>query len=262
MLGVVLHIQVARELAANCSDECVDWPVALGGECLARAIDIDVRRDFGIACGRIAAQFVADQVVVGYCWQVLVGERFPHFDWADFAARVLGEMLNVLRELDLQTARQVEAVLGLHDVRNTTLARLAVDADNRFVGATNMFRVERQIGNAPLVVILGECFEAFLDGVLMAARKCGVDQVANIRMALWHGKTVAIFGIASQCVDVGDVQFGVDAVDEQVHCQRDDVDIARALAVAEESSFNAIGTGHHAKLGCSNCTAAVVVGVK
>jgi hypothetical protein len=71
-------------------------PVALGGECLARAIDINVRRDFGIAGGRVAAKFVADQVVVGYCWQVLVGKRFPHFDWADFAARVFGEMLNVL----------------------------------------------------------------------------------------------------------------------------------------------------------------------
>ena len=55
VLGVVLHIQVARELAANCSDECVDWTVALGVECLSRAIDIDVRRDFGITCGRIAA---------------------------------------------------------------------------------------------------------------------------------------------------------------------------------------------------------------
>ena len=68
-------------------------------------------------------------------------------------------------------------------------------------------------------------------------------------MARCTGQAVAVLGDAAQRVDVGDVELGVDAVDEQVHRQVDDVDVAGALAVAEQRALDAVGAGHHAELG-------------
>ena len=41
-------------------------------------------------------------------------------------------------ELDLESAGQIEAVLGLHDVGDAALAGLAVDADDGLVGAADV----------------------------------------------------------------------------------------------------------------------------
>ncbi len=150
----------------------------------------------------------------------------------------------------------------LHDVRNATLARLAVNANHRLVVAANMLWVEWQIGNTPLVVVIGKRLKAFFDCILVAARKCGVHQVANVWLAFGNRQTIAIFGIATQCIDVGDIEFGINTIDEQVHCQRNQVDIARALTVAEQRSFNTISASHHTKLGCSNCATTVVMWVQ
>jgi hypothetical protein len=80
-------------------------------------------------------------------------------------------------------------------------------------------------------------------------------------MTLGNWKTVAIFGIATQCVDVGDVEFWVDTIHEQVHCQVDDVDVAGALTIAEQCAFDSVGSCKYAKFGCCNGTSSVVVRV-
>ena len=61
-----------------------------------------------------------------------------------------GYGLDGFGELDLQSAGQVEAMLGLHYVGNPALARLAVDTDDRLVGPAGVFGVDRQIGDLPL----------------------------------------------------------------------------------------------------------------
>ena len=55
---------------------------------------------------------------------------------------------------------------------------------------------------------------------------------------------------------------GIDAVGEQVHRHVDDVDVAGALAVAEQRALDAVGAGHHAELGGGDGAAAVVVRVQ
>ena len=170
--------------------------------------------------------------------------------------------LDRLRELDLQAPRQVEAVLVLHHVGDAALARLAVDADDGLVGAADVLRVDRQVRHPPLVVVVGQRVEALLDRVLVAAAERGVDEVAGVRMARWHRQAVAVLGDAAQRVDVGDVELGIDAVAEQVHRQVDDVDVAGALAVAEQRALDAVGAGHHAELGGGDTAAAVVVRVQ
>ena len=153
-------------------------------------------------------------------------------------------------------------MLSFHYVGHTTLARLAVDSDDCFVGAPHMLGVKRQVRHFPLLVVLCQCIETFFDCILMAAGKRGVHQVACVGLPFGHGQTVAVFGIAPQSVDVAEVKHRVDAVDEQVHRQGDHVDVACAFAVAKQRAFHAISTGHDAKLGGSHGTAAIVVRVQ
>ena len=56
-----------------------------------------------------------------------------------------------------------------------------------------------------------------------------------------------------------EVEPGVDALGEQVQRQRDQVDVAGALAVAEERALDALGAGHQAELGRRDRGPAIVV---
>ena len=190
---------------------------------------------------------------------------------ADLGAGVLGDGLDALGELDLQPTGQGEAVLGLHDVGHAALARLAVDPDDGLVGAADVGRVDGQVGHVPDLVVVAaagglgvgvERGEALLDGVLVRAGERGVDEVADVGVALVHRQPVAVLGHAAQRVDVADVELGVDALAEQVHGQGDDVDVAGALAVAEQRALDPVGAGQHAQLGRGHRAAAVVVRVQ
>src|SRR3546814_14775953 len=69
------------------------------------------------------------------------------------------------------------------------LAALRIDPDHRFVIAAKVGRVDRQIGHAPVFVILPFArLEAFLDRILMAARKGSEYQFTAIGVALEIGR--------------------------------------------------------------------------
>ena len=71
----------------------------------------------------------------------------------------------------------------------------------------------------------------------------------------------ALVGLAD-AREVGEVEARVDAVRVEVQGDGDDVEVARALAVAEEGALDAVGAGHQAELGRGDARAAVVVGVE
>ena len=96
----------------------------------------------------------------------------------------------------------------------------------------------------------------------MRAAEGGVDEVARPRAALVHGQLVAVLGGAADLVEVAEVDLRVDALREQVDAQRDEVDVAGALAVAEQAALDAVGAGHVAELGGGDRGAAVVVRVQ
>ena len=145
---------------------------------------------------------------------------------------------------------QVEAVLGLHHVGDAALAALAVHPHDRLVGAADVLRVDGQVRHLPLLVVaVAERLEALLDGVLVAAGERRVDEVADVGVPRVHGQAVAVLGHPPQRVDVGDVELGVDALAEQVHGDVDHVDVAGALAVAEERALHAVGAGHDRRTG-------------
>ena len=75
-------------------------------------------------------------------------------------------------------------------------------------------------------------------------------------------QAVAVLGGAAQLVDVADVELRVDAVHEEIHRKRDDVDVAGAFAVPEERALHPVGAGHHTELGSRDGASAIVVRVQ
>src|SRR5665213_683535 len=79
----------------------------------------------------------------------------------------------------------------------------------------------------------GQRLEALLDGVLVRTGEGGVDEVAGIRVPKMHGQLRAVLDRAPDLVDLREIDLRVDALTEQVQAERDEVDVAGALAVPE-----------------------------
>ena len=204
MLNIIFDVEHDTKLAAQRVHERVDWSIADTSQrawlTLNQHLRTDRRRTF-----RVAAHLVAFEFELRFGQQIFALKSRPHHIGRNFGARIFGDVLNRLREFNLQTTRQRKTMLGLHHIRNAALARLTVDANHSLVSATDMFRVDRQIWHGPFVVIFRQRIETFFDCILMTARKRGVNQITRIRLSLGHRQTVAIFGIASQRIDVVDV---------------------------------------------------------
>ena len=103
---------------------------------------------------------------------------------------------------------------------------------------------------------------ALLDRVLVRAREGRVDELACIRVPRVDGQLGAEHRDVADLVDAREVEPRVDALREQVERQRDEVDVARALAVAEEGALDALAAGHQRELGRRHGRAAIVVRVQ
>ncbi len=93
----------------------------------------------------------------------------------------------------------------------------------------------------------------------MRAGKGGEDQIPDIGMARMNGQLVARFGAARGFVDVGEIQGGIDALRVEIERQRHDIDVARALAIAEQGTLDPLGAGHDGELRCRHGGTPVVV---
>src|SRR5690554_8220788 len=95
--------------------------------------------------------------------------------------------------------------LLLQQVGDAALAGLAVDADDRVVAATDIRRVDRQVGDFPdtVGILLGE---ALADRILMRAGEGGMHQIADVRVARMHRQLVALFHDLAYAVDIGEIQ--------------------------------------------------------
>ncbi len=75
-------------------------------------------------------------------------------------SQTIGFLLHHLAELDLHPARQADAVLLLQQVGDAAFAGLTVDANHRLVAATDVSRVDWQVGHFPhaIRILLAEAF--------------------------------------------------------------------------------------------------------
>ena len=92
--------------------------------------------------------------------------------------QVIGHVLDGIAKAFAHFRRKIVAVVLLQNIANAAFARLAVDADDvGFVLAAHIVRIDRQIGNRPLVQpFLFTPLHTFGNGVLMAAGESGEHQ--------------------------------------------------------------------------------------
>ena len=259
MLVVVAHADVNPERLREAVDEGRDRPVADALELVLDAVDehpgdnlfaltarVDVRHELVRSCHR----------------QVVRAEGLDQLRRRQLAAARVGDLLHLLREVDLEAAWQLEVVVGLQDVGDPAFPGLGVDADDRLVGPPHVLRVDRQVRNVP-DLRAGALLRvhALLDRVLVRARERGVDELADVRMPRVDGQLVALLDDRARLVDPRDVEPRLDALREQVERDRDEIDVARPLAVAEQRPLDALGAGHQSELGRGDGGPAVVVRV-
>ncbi|CAM2190320.1 hypothetical protein BC2230_70408 [Burkholderia cepacia] len=78
-------------------------------------------------------------------------------------------------------------------------------------------------------------------------------------MARMHRNLVAAFDDAAHRVDVGEIEARIDALRVEVQRERDEIDVAGTLAVAEQATLDAVGAREQRKFGRRDRRAAVVV---
>ena len=190
-------------------------------------------------------------------------EDAEHFGSTQLLVAVVGDILDLVAQVFAHLGGQVVAVVLLQHKADAALAALAVDADDvGVVGAADVVRVDGDVGAGPAVfAVLLAVGHALGDGVLMAAGEGRKDQLARIGGALVdvHPGHTLIGG--ADVRHVGEIEFGVHAVAVHVHGQSDGIDVAGALAVAEQAALHALCTSQHGQLGTGYAGAAVVVGV-
>src|SRR3546814_2576449 len=74
----------------------------------------------------------------GFGGQILALERVPDILGAELAARLVGERLDDVAEARLHFLGQFQALVLFEHPGDASLARLAVDADHRFVAAAEV----------------------------------------------------------------------------------------------------------------------------
>ena len=125
-----------------------------------------------------------------------------------------------------------------------------------------MLRVDGEVGNLPRVVRVPDLGHALLDGVLVGARESGVDELTGVGVPRVDVHPGGELRRSDDALDVGEVEVGVHPLGEEVHAQRDHVDVPRPLAVPEERPLDSVRSSEEAELSGSDCGPTVVVGVE
>ncbi|OQV66803.1 hypothetical protein AK51_01625 [Serratia nematodiphila DZ0503SBS1] len=120
-------------------------------------------------------------------------------------------------------------------------AGLAVDPDHRLIAATDIGGIERQVWHLPAAILpLPLCGETFLDRILMRTGEGGKHQLAGIRMARMHRQLIALFHHLHHLLQAAEVETRRHALGIEIQRQRDQIDVAGALSVAEQAAFDPI----------------------
>ena len=129
--------------------------------------------------------------------------QFPDPLAGDFFAGLVSLILDNAGKLDLGTARQADMMVCFQQIGRPCLAGLRINPDDGFKGAPDIAWVDGKIGHLPDIGIgVTDGIHTFADGVLMAARKGSMHQLAGIGMAFMDRQLVAEFRCLDQLVDI------------------------------------------------------------
>src|SRR5690625_4275859 len=235
---IVDNIQLQPALSAQRRQHTGDQAVAPTADAPLLAIHAYAPHEGAILSGTPrGGAVIVQQREAPIAQQVGLLESLPDVGGGELPAGLVRDVLYHLAEGDLQGTRQLQSLVLLQYPGYAALAGLAVDPDHGFVGAADVGRIDRQIGDVPEVVVtLLARRETLLDGVLVGAGEGGEDQVARVGVAGVHRDLIAVLHGLHYRLDIGKIETRVNALAVEVQRQRNQVDVTRALAVAEEAA--------------------------
>src|ERR1700688_2342214 len=142
MLVIIVDGEIDGNLAAQRFDERLDRAAPSPPEPPLRPV-FGKRRVDGDGAGAVVDDVIALEIERLARAEIRALERGPYFGRRNFTAARLREILNHATEFDLQVPWDVEPVVGTQDGRDAALTGLAVDANDRFVGAADILRIYR-----------------------------------------------------------------------------------------------------------------------
>src|SRR5712671_5521804 len=158
-----------RSASTNPSSGPLPWPSMMRSSPRSMIVTLIVRP---LAAGNVRYSTRSISPSPRYVWQNMAQIS----DELASLAGAVGPVLDDPAEFDLKRARQFETVVGLQQIGDAALPRLAVDADNRLVAAAEVLWVDGEVGHFPeLIVALRQRLEALLDRVLVRTGKRRVN---------------------------------------------------------------------------------------
>ena len=180
----------------------------------------------------------------------------------EFLAAIVSHALYKLAHLDSQLLGNTIAEGMLQDEAHAAFARLAVDADDWFIGPPDICGIYRQIRYLPdRRVFVRAQRQSLGNSVLMRSREGRKHQLASVGLARRHRHLRAILESFNDGWQVREIQAWQHPLRIEVHRQRDHIGVAGTFAIAKQGSLHALCARQHGQLRGSNRTAAIVVGV-
>src|SRR5690606_36680867 len=129
---------------------------------------------------RLGAQVVADEPPAGRHREKLALEELADLQRGHLLTGTIRLLLDDAADRRMQPLRQRDAVVALEHERDAALAGLAVDPDDLLVAAAEVARVDRQVGDGPVLeAVLAVIRHRLPDRVLVAPRERSVDELAG-----------------------------------------------------------------------------------
>ena len=194
----------------------------------------------------------------------VLAEYFIYLLGVKFLVQVVGDALGRIAHSLFHLCGHIYAVALLQDIAHAALARLGIYADDvGVVLPAHVVRVDGEIGHVPP----GEMFflpplHALCNGVLVGAGEGGEHELARIRLAGTYGHACKRAVERAYVGHIFEIELGIYPLREHVHGEGDYIDVARALAVAEQRALYPVGARQKPHFGGGDAAAAVVVRVE
>ena len=218
-----------------------------------------------IVCGRLFQihEVPFNQFIFPFQFNEFFVEQIHDLVFVQLVAVSICRCFHDIAEFRLHGLGQTVAPGLLQHESRAALAGLAVDADNGFVLAVNIRRVNGQIGNLPVFrPRVFHIVEAFFDGVLVGTGERGKSQLPRVGLPGRNFHLSAFLVHFAHRQNIVEVQFRVHALGVHVQGHRDDVQIAGPLPVAEKAAFDPFSPGQKAQFGAGHAGAPVVMGME
>ena len=174
---------------------------------------------------------------------------------------VIGFGLDHVAEALAHLLGKPESEVVLQDESDTALAGLAVDTDDvSVIAAPDIRGIDRDVGNGPLdVVVSCAVRHALGDGILMGSGKCSEYQSSAVRGPRVDVHAGVLFVLVDDLQHVVKIQLRIHSLAVHIQSQSHYVNIAGALTVSEDRSFDTVCSCQKAHLRVSDTGAAVIV---